>query len=161
MYKLMKNVISSGRYELKDILKKIDIMWLHGSVNDTERIELIELAQEKANPDNSQAATDEQIKAIFEKMNQMEKSIGENANAIKKLMNQEIEVTEEEEYPIWTAWDGIGLNTWKKGSKCTHNNKKWISCINNNIWEPGAVGVYDTIWKEVTDEVRDVEEADL
>ena len=26
---------------------------------------------------------------------------------------------------------------------------EWISMVDNNVWEPGAAGVYDSIWKEV------------
>lgn len=29
--------------------------------------------------------------------------------------------------------------------KCTHNNKKWISDVKDNVWEPGVYG-----WSEVT-----------
>ena len=53
MYNITKNVITKGQFELSDILKKIDNFWVKGSLNDEERDELIELAQTKANPENS------------------------------------------------------------------------------------------------------------
>jgi hypothetical protein len=31
-----------------------------------------------------------------------------------------------------------------KGDKVRHNNKVWISIIDNNVWEPGVYG-----WEEV------------
>lgn len=31
----------------------------------------------------------------------------------------------------------------------THRGKTWLSMVPDNVWEPGAAGVYDSIWKEV------------
>ena len=39
--------------------------------------------------------------------------------------------------------------SWDIDVKVYHNGKTWISKVPNNTWEPGAVGVYDNIWKEV------------
>jgi hypothetical protein len=33
----------------------------------------------------------------------------------------------------------------------THNGKTWESLIDNNVWEPGAVGT-ETLWKEIVEE---------
>ena len=30
MYEIVKNVIQAGRYELSDMLKKIDVIWVTG-----------------------------------------------------------------------------------------------------------------------------------
>lgn len=51
------------------------------------------------------------------------------------------------EYEEWTpgSWD-IGVRLWNKG-------RLWESQVPNNIWEPGAPGVYDNVWKDVTEEV--------
>lgn len=45
----------------------------------------------------------------------------------------------------WEKWEPN--NFYAKGAKVTHNSKKWISNVDNNIWEPGATGVYT--WDEV------------
>lgn len=39
-------------------------------------------------------------------------------------------------------------NAYKKGDRVEHKNKLWESLIDNNVWEPGAVGS-ETLWKEV------------
>lgn len=44
MYDIIKNVITSGSYELTDILKKIDTIWLQGTLTEEQRTELIDLA---------------------------------------------------------------------------------------------------------------------
>ena len=39
-------------------------------------------------------------------------------------------------------------NAYMKGDKVKHNEKKWISLIDNNVWEPGAIGA-ETLWQEM------------
>ena len=39
-------------------------------------------------------------------------------------------------------------NPYMKGDKVTHNGKTWESLVDNNVWEPGAVGT-ESLWKEV------------
>ena len=45
--------------------------------------------------------------------------------------------------------DSIMYYAYAKGAKVTHNGKKWTSTADNNVWEPGAAGVYESIWKGV------------
>ena len=46
------------------------------------------------------------------------------------------------------AW--VTGQSYAKGVEVTHNGKTWISMVDNNVWEPGAAGVYKSIWKEVS-----------
>ena len=39
-------------------------------------------------------------------------------------------------------------NPYMKGHKVTHIGKTWESLVDNNVWEPGAVGT-ENLWKEV------------
>jgi hypothetical protein len=48
-------------------------------------------------------------------------------------------------------WEQPGsTNGYKKGDKVKHNNKVWESLVDNNVWEPGAVGT-DSVWKEASE----------
>lgn len=47
------------------------------------------------------------------------------------------------EYPDWVQPTGA-QDAYMKGDKVTHNEKHWISDIDNNVWEPGVYG-----WTEV------------
>lgn len=40
-------------------------------------------------------------------------------------------------------------NYYRLGDKVTHNGKTWESMNDANVWEPGAPGVYDNIWKVI------------
>lgn len=48
-----------------------------------------------------------------------------------------------EEYPEWVQPQGAH-DAYAKGAKVTHNGKKWISTVDNNVWEPGVHG-----WDEI------------
>jgi hypothetical protein len=48
------------------------------------------------------------------------------------------------EIPAWVTGQ-----SYAKDMQVTHGGKTWISMVDNNTWEPGAAGVYDSIWKEV------------
>lgn len=49
------------------------------------------------------------------------------------------------EYPDWLQPTG-SHDAYAINAKVTHNNKKWISTVDNNVWEPGVYG-----WNEVTE----------
>ena len=53
MQKIIENVIDSKNYELSDMLKKIDTLWLQGSITDEVRTRLSEKARVNANVQNS------------------------------------------------------------------------------------------------------------
>jgi hypothetical protein len=53
MYEVILNVIKSKRYELADMLTKIDTLWVQGSINEEQRNSLISDAQNNAMVENS------------------------------------------------------------------------------------------------------------
>lgn len=150
MYEIVRSVIQNGTYDLKEILGKIDTLWVQGSLTDGERQELISMANQKADPENSRAPFQDQINTLFANVAEITSSLEEIKRRVDILEGGEPPVDPPtEEYPTWYRWEGIGAIPWQKDSKCSHNGKKWISHVADNIWEPGAAGVYETIWEEV------------
>lgn len=49
-----------------------------------------------------------------------------------------------EEIPAWVQ------GSYAKDVQVTHKSKVWLSMVDNNVWEPGAPGISDTIWIEVS-----------
>lgn len=47
------------------------------------------------------------------------------------------------EFPEWRQPVGA-TDAYQKNDKCSHNSKRWISSVDNNVWEPGVFG-----WSEV------------
>lgn len=158
MYDIIKSVIEEGTFNLSDMLKKIDIYYIKSELTDEQKEELVQLAQQKAKPENSYAPMQDQINQLFKLIEDLTSTVNANAkgmsaikDAVEKIGGTVQTPTEEpeEEYPEWVKWDGVGTIPWMNGSKCNHNGDKWISHVDNNIWEPGATGVYDNIWEKV------------
>lgn len=136
MYIIISNVIKSGNYELNDMLRKIDTIWVQGSLTDEERGELVELAQSNADPARSYAPLQEQINQAFDRIKALE-------GRMAKL--EAGEEPEPEEWPEWVqptgAHDAYGM-----GDKVTYNGKHYVSKIAGNVWSPDA---YPQGWEEV------------
>ena len=49
------------------------------------------------------------------------------------------------EWPIWIQPVG-STDSYPLGAKVSHNDARWISDVENNIWEPGLYG-----WTQVTE----------
>lgn len=44
-----------------------------------------------------------------------------------------------QEWPEWIQPTGAH-NAYAKGAKVSHNGKRWVSDVDNNVWEPGVYG---------------------
>lgn len=67
MHEILKEVITSKRYEPTDMLHKIDTLWAQGDLDDKQRTELIALAQ--GNADMTQEVN------VLAKLEELEKRV--------------------------------------------------------------------------------------
>lgn len=51
-----------------------------------------------------------------------------------------------DEWPEWIQPTGA-QDAYMQGDKVSHDGKHWVSAIDNNVWEPGAIGT-ETLWIE-------------
>ena len=58
-------------------------------------------------------------------------------------------IPDPEVIPEWEQPDST--NPYSKGDRVTHNGKTWESLVDENVWEPGALGT-ESLWKEVSEE---------
>lgn len=158
MYEIFKSVITSKSYNLEQMIKKINTRWVEDTLTEEQREELIALAQTNADPSQSNAPLQKQIEEISKKQIALEDTVEKLSATVQKIKetvesggtvvpDPEPPVTEE--YPAWEPYNGIPPVPYQVGSKVTHNGKKWESMVPNNVWEPGAFGVDQNIWKEV------------
>lgn len=56
-------------------------------------------------------------------------------------------IPDPEVIPEWVQPDST--NPYMTGDKVAHNGKTWVSMVDNNVWEPGALGT-EALW-EVTE----------
>ena len=156
-------MILAKNYKLEDMLNKINILWVEGSISDEEKTSLISLARDNAVAENSYKPLQEQIDKAFEEIDTLKETVNANAigmsalkDAIEKL-GQQVEIPEtptEDEYPPFVKPNGAH-DCYNEGSKMTFNGKKYICLINGCVWSPDE---YPAGWKEVVGETEEVQE---
>ena len=100
MYEVFKSVITSGNYELSDMLTKIDTIWVQGQITDEQRTELINLARQNATPEQSYAPLAQQVDALFENVAEIAAEVESLKSRVTTLEGGEVTPpTPEEEYP--------------------------------------------------------------
>lgn len=60
-----------------------------------------------------------------------------------KKETEEPEQPVDEEWPEWYPWDHVSEIPWQQGSKCTYNGQRYISKVNNNVWQPTESSVWE------------------
>lgn len=151
MYEIIKSVIESNDYELRDILHKINKMWIESAITEEQKTELDSLARQNANPENSYAPLQEQIENIYTELEKIKADI----NSLKKQEQTEepIEPEPVEEYPEYVVPSGAH-DAYNTGDKITYNGKKYICKMDNCVWSPD---VYPGAWEEVKEETESEE----
>lgn len=121
MKSIIKNVIASRNFELADLLRKLDKLWLEGSISDAERDELAAAARENVDMDKGYADHESRIRALEED--------------VAALWRIGVEEPDAEEYPAWKRPTGAH-DAYFIGSKMTYTDGKKYTCI-----APEGVGV--------------------
>lgn len=151
MYKVIKSVIESKRYELAEMLTKIDTFWVHGSITEEEHNELVALAREKALPENSYAPLQERMDAMYKELNALkERIIALESEGTTEDTEETPEVTEDE-YAEYVAPTGAH-DAYYAGDKVTYNGVRYICVAPKGaavVWNPNVMPSY---WQEVTEE---------
>ena len=148
MYDIIKNIIQNGVFKVSDLTTKIDTLWAESKLSDDERNELVQMMTDFLNPSTEAP----ELKDLYERL---EARVSVLEDAVKELQGGGLEEPEPDEIivPAWVPWDGISSD-YQYGAVVTHNGKYWQNVLQGmqNTWEPGAVGVDDRYWKEITKE---------
>ena len=133
MQKVIEKVIEAKNFELSDILKKIDTLWVQGSLTEEQRKSLIDKARNNANMQNSMD--------IIAKLEELDKRV-------KALEDANKDVPDEE--PTDTTYPEYEVGKWYyKGDKVTFDGKVY-ECIAPDgqvcTWSPSE---YPAYWEEV------------
>lgn len=124
MYEILKEVITSKRYELTDMLRKIDTLWAQGDLDDEQRTELIALAQGNADM--------EQEVNMLAKLKELERRV--------RALEESDGAEPGEGYP-----DYVAGKWYYNGDKITFEGVKY-KCIAPDgvvcVWSPKEYPVY-------------------
>ena len=132
MYNSVLIVIQSGEYNLSDLIKKIDTLWLKSYLTDDERESLTKLAIEKANPDAGLPSFSERMAALEKRVSKLEGNLSSGGDSGSS------------DWPEWVQPTGAH-DAYAKGSQVTHNGERYVSRIDANVWEPGVFGS-ESLW---------------
>ena len=142
MYTIIKSVIESKNYELSDMLKKLDTLWVKGSITDAEREELIELARENASFQHSMD--------IIAKIEELDKRVKVLEDAKTSTDSSESDETTEPTEPTETTYPEYTAGTWYyAGDKVTFEGKVYECTAPDGVvcvWSPTE---YPAYWEEV------------
>ena len=139
MYSIIQSVINAGSFELTDILRKIDTLWLKGDIDDDRRTELIDAAREKADPSSSYAPLQEQL-------NKLAADVDALAARVTALEGGGEEPAEK--YPAYVQPTGAH-DAYHNGDKVTYNGTKYTCIAPEGVacaWNPDT---YPAYWQEV------------
>ena len=132
MYNSVLIVIQSGEYNLSDLTKKIDTLWLKSYLTDDERESLTKLAIEKANPDAGLPSFSERMAALEKRVSKLAGNLSSGGDSGSS------------DWPEWVQPTGAH-DAYAKGSQVTHNGERYVSKIDANVWEPGMFGS-ESLW---------------
>ena len=123
MQKIIEKVIESKNYELSDMLKKIDTLWVQGSIDDAMRKSLSDKARNNANTQNSLN--------IIQKLEEIDRRL--------KALEDALTSTETEE-PTETLYQEFVVGKWYyAGDKISFHGNNYI-CVAPDVvpcvWSP-------------------------
>lgn len=134
MYTIFKGVIEQGRFELADLLAKIDTEWVLSALTSEEREELVALARSKADPMGALPSVSERLAALEVEMGEVQARVAALESAQGGGSEEGGEGGEEpepepaDEYPAWHAPTGEH-DCYKTGMKMTYTDGKRYVCI--------------------------------
>lgn len=149
MYEIIKNVITAGRYELADMLHKIDAIWLQGDITEEEHQELIGLARTNAIPENSYASLQKQVDTLYLNCAELAAALKDITGRVTVLEGGSTEEPTPEDYPAWKQPTGAH-DAYNVGDKMTYTDgKRYICQMDGCVWGPD---VYPDWWELVEEE---------
>lgn len=117
MKSIIENVIKSRNFELADMLRKLDKLWLEGGIDDAEREELAEMARGNADMGKGYAAFEERMLRLEKRVTALEE--------FDRLQTDTPEQTDE--YPAWVQPTGAH-DAYYTGAKMTYPDGKRYIC---------------------------------
>lgn len=124
MYSIVENVLKQGDYNLKDILNKIEVLWVKGKLTNEEKEELVAIARGGAKPENSLD--------VLAKLDELEKRV--------RALEDNTDKPDTETYPEFESgkW-------YYKGDKVSFEGENYI-CIAPEgtvcVWSPKDYPAY-------------------
>lgn len=151
MFEIIKSVIRNKDFELKDMLYKINKMWIESAITEEQKTELDSLARQNAVAENSYAPIQEQINNANSRIDKLEARIEALENKETGEVTEPEQPVETDEYPAFVQ-PTEAHDCYNTGMKMTFNGEKYICKIDGCVWDPVT---YPDAWEKVVEENTD------
>ena len=140
MYEIAKSVIELGRYELVDMLAKLDTLWLQGGLTAGQREELVGFARDNAAPEASYAPLQAQVDALAGRVDALTARVA----ALEAGSPEEPDAPEEPDgWPEFVQPSGA-YDAYNVGDKIVWDSRHYICKMDGCVWPPD---VYPAGWE--------------
>lgn len=142
MYDEVMKVIETGGYDLADLLRRIDVLYVDGRLTDEGREALVGEAREKADPAAAYAPVEQRLEALEAWRTEVERRL-----VAIEAGGDELEEPEDE-YPPYVQPTGAH-DAYHNGDKVTRNGEHYVCTAPDGVacvWDPGT---YPAYWRAV------------
>lgn len=143
MYEEVMKVIEAGGYDLADLLRRIDVLYVGGRLTDEERESLVEEARERADPTAAYAPMEQRLEALEAWRTEVERRLA----ALESGEQEPPEPEPDDEYPPYKQPTGAH-DAYHNGDKCSWNGGHYTCTAPDGVacvWDPGT---YPTYWRK-------------
>ena len=133
-------IINGDNFDLTQLIDRINFYHIKGDLSDEDRIELIEMARERAG-ETITVDTKTEILQVWARIAEIEARVTALENE-----GGDTPVDPDEEWPEFVQPTGAH-DAYQIGANITYNNKHYICIMSNCIWSPD---VYPQGWQEQT-----------
>ena len=157
MYDILKNKITSGNFTVSAMTETINTLYADGELTKEQRDELLQLVPSHSDPMSEAPEVKELYERLLAEVTALKETVAKQDERIRKLENpgeEPEEPTPSVTVPEWKQWNGINFDWYTYGDVARHSEKYWIDTLQGmmNTWEPGAPGIDERYWKEITKE---------
>lgn len=144
----MSNITQKALSYLSAIMKQAEINSVANTDEQALEVKILYPDWESL-PEGTNLAVDDRVNyrdVLYKVLQEHQKQSTWNPQNAPSLFAKVL-IPDDNVIPEWEQPDST--NPYMKGDRVTHNGQTWESLIDNNVWEPGAVGT-ETLWKTVT-----------
>lgn len=143
MYDEVMKVIGAGGYDLADLLRRIDVLYVGGRLTDEEREALVGEARERADPTAAYAPVEQRVEALEAWRTEVERRL----SAVEAGGDEPEEPEPEDEYPAYVQPTGAH-DAYYAGDRCSWRGGRY-TCVAPDgvacVWDPGT---YPAYWRK-------------
>ncbi len=143
MKNVIRKVIESKNYELSDMLKKIDTLWVQGNITEDEKNEFSTMARSNASMQNSLNVIS-QLEELNKRLVALEKELKSLGEEVKALKGDETETETEKIVPQFETgkWYYSGDKVSFEGNTYLCTAPEDVACV----WSPKD---YPQYWEQL------------